>query len=272
MVDTTEAAPQHQGFAVRVGDFEGPLDLLLSLIAKHKLELTTLALHAVTDDFIAYINAQGDEWSLDEATEFLVVAATLLDLKASRLLPGDETEDEEDLALLEARDLLFSRLLQYRAYKEMSARFGEVLHGPQARFPRESGPGPELRDMLPEVELRLTPEDLAALAVRAMTPVPQPMVSVDHIHAAVVSVREQAALLVGRLQRRRSLTFRSMVADAPDRTHVVVRFLALLELFREGLVAFEQAAPMADLLIRWTGTDDAELDEAIDEFDGLVMT
>jgi segregation and condensation protein A len=256
-----------QGFAVRVGDFEGPLDLLLSLIAKRELELTALALHDVTDDFIHYIKAQGDDWDLDEATEFLLIAATLLDLKAARLLPGEEPEDEEDLALLEARDLLFARLLQYRAYKQVSALFEAVLHGPQQRYPRTAGLDPALQGLLPDVVLRITPQEFAALAVKACTPQPPPTVSVAHIHAVGVSVREQAELLLVRLRRRPETTFRALVADAPDRIHVVARFLAVLELYREALVAFEQAAPMAELIVRLTASDEAELDEQTGEFD-----
>lgn len=271
---TTVEAPATSGFAVRVGDFEGPLDLLLSLIAKHELELTALALHSVTDDFLAYIRGQGDEWDLSEATEFLVVAATLLDLKASRLLPGEETEDEEDLALLEARDLLFARLLQYRAYKRMSLHFEAILHGDQARRPRTAGLDPELQGLLPDVVLTVTPEELALLAVGAMTPTPPPTVSVAHVHAPAVSVREQATVLAAQLQRRGEASFTELVADAPDRLHVVARFLALLELFREALVAFEQPVPMTGLLIRWTGETAAEviLSQDFDEFDDAVAT
>ena len=266
---TTDEAPQKAGFAVRVGEFEGPLDLLLSLIAKHELELTALALHSVTDDFLAYIRGQGDDWDLGEATEFLVVAATLLDLKASRLLPGDEAEDEEDLALLEARDLLFARLLQYRAYKQMSHYFEEVLGGPQPRVPRTVGLDPQLQGLLPEVELTVTAEELALLAVRAMTPAPPPVVSVAHVHASAVTVREQAAILADRLQAAGQASFTQLIDDAPDRLHVVARFLAVLELFREALVAFDQPVPLTGLLIRWTGdpAGEVQLGEAFDEFD-----
>ena len=264
-------APQKRVFAVRIGDFEGPLDLLLSLIGKHELELTALALHEVTDDFIGYIKAQGDDWDLGEATEFLLVAATLLDLKASRLLPGEDEEDEEDLALLEARDLLFARLLQYRAYKQMSAQFDDLLNAPMVRQPRTAGLDPDLQGLLPEVVLSITPTDLAFLAVKALTPAPPATVSIAHLHAGKVSVREQASLLIGRLRRRPASTFRQLIADCPDRLHVVARFLAVLELYREGLVLFEQAAPMTELHVRWVGSDLVELDEQIDEFDDAEL-
>ncbi len=262
-----QEAPAKQVFAFRVADFEGPLDLLLSLIAKHELELTALALHRVTDDFVAYIARQGDEWDLGEATEFLVVAATLLDLKASRLLPTDEEPDEEDLALLEARDLLFSRLLQYRAYKQMSAVFEARLHGRQLRVPRTAGPDPDLHALLPELVWTLTVPELAALMIRAHDTPAEPEVSVEHIHSSGVSVRDQATLIAARLRRAPSTTFSHLIADQPDRLHVVARFLAVLELFRAGLVLFEQEAPMAELRVQWIGGDTREFDAAFDEFD-----
>ena len=126
-------------FEVHLGVFEGPFDLLLGLISKHKLDVTEVALSQVTDEFLAHIRAYGGEWDLGQATEFLVVAATLLDLKAARLLPSGEVEDEEDLALLEARDLLFARLLQYRAYKEAAAVLAGRLSDESRRFPRHVG-------------------------------------------------------------------------------------------------------------------------------------
>lgn len=253
-------------FSVAVGTFEGPFDLLLQLIAKHKLEVTELALHVVTDEFIAHLRAQGPEWDLDETTEFLVVAATLLDLKAARLLPSGEVEDEEDLALLEARDLLFARLLQYRAYKEVSAIFAERMAAAARRAPRTVGLEPHFADLLPEVVLGLGPEAFAALAARALAPRPEPEVSVSHLHVPLVSVREQAAIIVGRLRRVRTATFRSLVSDAATTMVVIGRFLALLELYREGSVSFEQVAPLGDLTIRWTGSDAGDVDVQ-DEYD-----
>jgi segregation and condensation protein A len=254
------------GFSVTVGSFEGPFDLLLQLISKHKLEVTELALHIVTDEFISYLRAQGPEWDLDETTEFLVVAATLLDLKAARLLPSGEVEDEEDLALLEARDLLFARLLQYRAYKEVSALFAERMARAGRQVPRTVGLEPHFADLLPEVVLGLGPDAFAALAAKALTPRVEPEVSVSHLHVPLVSVREQAAIIVGRLRRQRTATFRALVSDATTTMVVIGRFLALLELFREGSVSFEQVAPLGDLTIRWTGSDDGEID-VHDEYD-----
>ena len=267
-----EADPEDPSvFRVHLAEFQGPFDLLLSLIAKHKLDVTTLALSQVTDDFIAYIRAQGPDWDLDAASEFLLIAATLLDLKAARLLPSAEVEDEEDLALLEARDLLFARLLQYRAYKQVAARLAERYAFGSLRHPRSVPMEAEFRDLLPELVFALTPEQFAKLAVRAMTPKVVPQVSIAHIHQIQVSVREQAAIVVEKLRVLRTATFQTLVEDAPDTLHVVARFLALLELFRERAVGFDQDQEIAyaQLTVHWTGDDtgDVEVDGGFDEAD-----
>jgi segregation and condensation protein A len=260
------AAAETTRFSVRVGEFEGPFDLLLSLISKHKLEVTELALHTVTDEFISYIRAQGGSWDLDEASGFLVVAATLLDLKAARLLPSGEVEDEEDLALLEARDLLFARLLQYRAYKEVTALFVQRMATASRSFPRTVGLEPHFAAMLPDVLIGLGLDQFAAMAARALAPKPVEEVSTAHIHVQRVSVREQAGVIVDRLRRSGTMTFRALVADAESTLIVVGRFLALLELYREQVVVFEQLTPLGDLTVRWIGTGDGEI-AVTDEFD-----
>ena len=265
-VEMAEASPAGSAFSVSLDGFEGPFDLLLQLISKHKLEVTELALHVVTDEFIAHIRSQGSEWDLGEATEFLVVAATLLDLKAARLLPSGEVEDEEDLALLEARDLLFARLLQYRAYKEVSALFVDRMAHAARQVPRTVGLEPHFAQLLPEVILGLGPEAFAALAAKALTPKLDPEVGVSHLHVPLVSVREQAALLVGRLRRMRTATFRALIADCDTTMLVIGRFLALLELYRDAAVIFEQVTPLGDLTIRWIGSDDGAID-IDDEYD-----
>jgi segregation and condensation protein A len=256
------------GFRVDLGDlFEGPFELLLGLIAKHKLDVTEVALSKVTDEFIAHIKAMGPEWDLGQATEFLVVAATLLDLKAARLLPSGDVEDEEDLALLEARDLLFARLLQYRAYKQVAAVFAGRMAGESGRFARAVTLEPQFAGLLPEVLLGLGPQEFAALAVRAMTPRPAPTVGLEHLHAPRVSVQEQAAILVTSLRLTGTSSFRQLTADCVGTTVVVARFLALLELYREGAVAFDQVTPLGELTVRWTGTDEGQVG-VTDEFDG----
>ncbi len=244
------------GFEVHLDVFEGPFDLLLGLIAKHRLDITEVALAQVTDEFIAHIRAAEGAWDLGQASEFLVVAATLLDLKAARLLPAGEVEDQEDLELLEARDLLFARLLQYRAYKQVASDLGTRLTQEARHRPRAVTLEPQLAALLPELVWSLGPQQLAELAARVLAPRPAPVVDISHIHAPAVSVREQAAVLAGRLRRGGTVTFRSLVADAGSTLVVVARFLALLELFREAAVAFEQAAPLGELTVRWTGSDD----------------
>ncbi|WP_413231936.1 segregation and condensation protein A [Micromonospora rifamycinica] len=261
-------AGQGTGFTVRLANFTGPFDLLLQLISKHKLDVTEVALHTVTDEFIAYIRALGDQWDLDETSEFLLIAATLLDLKAARLLPSAEVEDEEDLALLEARDLLFARLLQYKAFKEAAAHIAELEAVGGRRYPRAVTLEPRYAEALPDLVLGIGPERLLKLAVRAMTPKPVPEVSIAHVHLVRVSVREHAAILAERLRRAGIATFALLCADCGITLEVVARFLALLELYREGLVAFVQEEALEELTVRWTGPADGGADLHVDEYAG----
>ncbi|MEU3227797.1 ScpA family protein [Streptomyces sp. NPDC006976] len=259
-------APEDGRFTVRLANFEGPFDLLLQLISKHKLDVTEVALSKVTDEFMAHIRAMGPDWDLDQTTEFLVVAATLLDLKAARLLPAAEVEDEADLALLEARDLLFARLLQYRAYKRVADIFSGRLEAEGRRFPRTVGLEPHHAELLPDVVISIGPEGFARLAVKAMQPRPRPQVYVDHIHAPLVSVREQAGIVVARVREAGEISFRALTEDAPDTLTVVARFLALLELYREKAVALDQDVALGELLVRWAGGAGAG-PTVTDEFD-----
>jgi segregation and condensation protein A len=245
------AAPAR--FTVRLTNFEGPFDLLLQLIAKHKLDVTEIALSKVTDEFIAHLRALGDELDLDQASEFLVVASTLLHLKAARLLPAAEVEDDDDLELLEARDLLFARLLQYKAYKQAARFLREREAHAARRFPRDAGLEPRFADLVPEVTLDLTPEQFAALAARALTPKAPEVVSVSHLHAPAVSVAEQLLVVRGHLMRSGTATFRALTADCGHTLEVVARFLALLELYRQQRVVFEQLVPLGELHVRWIG-------------------
>jgi segregation and condensation protein A len=249
-------APRGAGaFEVHLDVFEGPFDLLLGLISKHKLDITEVALSKVTDEFIAYIRQRSGGWDLDQVSYFLVVAATLLDLKAARLLPSGEVEDEEDLALLEARDLLFARLLQYRAYKEVAAVFAGRMAIAARRFPRRVPLEPRFAELLPEVLFAIGPQEFAALAARALTPKEPPTVSVDHIHAAFVSIREQAVLIAARLKGLGRASFRQLSSGATGNYEIVASFLALLELYREDAVSFEQVSPLGELYVTWTGGD-----------------
>jgi segregation and condensation protein A len=255
-------------FAVRLDNFEGPFDLLLSLIAKHRLDVTEVALSQVTDEFISFIKQAGPRWDLEQTSSFLLVAATLLDLKAARLLPQGDVEDEEDLALLEARDLLFARLMQYKAFKLVAGVLEDRIATEAKRSPRVVGLEERFATLLPDVLIGLGLEEFAALAARALEPKPVQELSLTHIHASTVSVREQAGLVVDRLRRHGTMTFRALSGDSPDTLTTVARFLALLELFREGVVSFDQVTPLGELTVRWTGGEDDV--EVSDEFDGTV--
>ena len=267
-------AGESAGFEVRLDNFEGPFDLLLSLISKHKLDITEVALATVTSEFIAHVKAAGTlenpaEWDLDQTSSFLLVAATLLDLKAARLVPQGDVEDEEDLALLEARDLLFARLLQYRAFKGIASVLAERLAGESKRHPRSVGLEERFANLLPEVLIGIGLDQFAALAAKALEPKPVLEVGLSHIHATRVSVREQAAIVVERLRRQGAMTFRALCGDSPDTMTTVARFLSLLELFREGAVGFDQVTPLGELTVRWTGGDDADVEDLVtDEFEG----
>ncbi|MEV4998934.1 segregation/condensation protein A [Streptomyces niveus] len=263
----SEPEPDDGRFTVRLANFEGPFDLLLQLISKHKMDVTEVALSKVTDEFMVHIRAMGPDWDLDQTTEFLVVAATLLDLKAARLLPSAEVEDEGDLALLEARDLLFARLLQYRAYKRIAEILSERLDSESRRYPRTVGLEPHHAALLPEVVISIGAEGFAKLAVKAMQPKPKPQVYIDHIHAPLVSVQEQAGIVVALLRAAREVSFATLAEDAPDTLTVVARFLALLELYREKAVALDQEEALGPLTVRWTGGDDDEAPRVTDEFD-----
>jgi segregation and condensation protein A len=256
------------GFSVTLGVFEGPFDLLLSLISKHQLDITDVALSQVTDDFIGYIKELGGD--LEQTTHFLLVASTLLDLKTARLLPQGDVEDEEDLALLEARDLLFARLMQYRAFKQVASLISVRLEEEQRRHARSVTLEPRFAELLPEVIVSIGPADLAMLAAATLEPKPVPVLSLAHLHAPRVSVREQAHLVVDRLRRQGSTTFRALAADA-DVVTTVARFLAVLELFREGVLSFDQATPLGDLHLRWTGTDEGDIDVG-EEFDRPALS
>jgi segregation and condensation protein A len=253
---SSSAQSQQTGFQVRLHNFEGPFDLLLQLIFAHRLDVTEVALHQVTDDFIAYTKAIGRQLELDETTAFLVVAATLLDLKAARLLPAGEVHDEDDLALLEVRDLLFARLLQYRAFKHVAVMFAELEAAALRSYPRSVALEQRYEDLLPEVMLGVDAESFAQIAATAFTPRPVPTVGTDHLHQVVVSVPEQVGNLMALLESRgigRWASFSELVADCGAPIEIVGRFLALLELYRARAVAFDQSEPLGVLQISWTG-------------------
>lgn len=261
------------GFSVHLANFDGPFDLLLQLISRHKMDVTEVSLSIVTDEFISFIRgleASGEGWELDQATEFLVVAATLLDLKAARLLPSGDVEDEEDLALLEARDLLFARLLQYRAFKEIAATFSERIAAADKSFARVVALDPALAALLPEVLIGVGAQRFAAIAERVLTPKVAPVVSIQHLHMALVSVAEESKMVVEALRHSKTLSFRKLISDADSTQVVVARFLALLDLYRQGVLRFDQVIAMGELQISWTGSLEGEV-EITDEFDIPVV-
>jgi segregation and condensation protein A len=241
-----------EGFRVSLGVFDGPFDLLLSLLSKHQLDITEVSLSRVTHEFIAYLNELDADEELEQASEFLVVAATLLDMKVAGLLPQGELVDAESVALLEARDLLFARLLQYRAFKEVSSWFADRLRAEDRRHTRAVRLDEKYRQAVPELVWSLSLEDFAALAILAMTPKEIPHVGLDHLHAPLVSIREQAAIVVTLLRDAGTLNFRELVAGATQPGVVVARFLSVLELYRHGALSFEQLEPLGELTLRWT--------------------
>jgi len=256
-------------FSVHLENFDGPFDLLLQLISRHKMDITEISLSLVTDEFISFIRSleqSGQGWRLDQATEFLVVAATLLDLKAARLLPSGEVDDEEDLALLEARDILFARLLQYRAFKEIAATFADRIALSDKSFVRVVALEASLSALLPEVLIGVGAARFAAIAERVLTPKSSPVVSVEHLHLPLVSVMEESKRVVEALRRSTSLSFRNLIADADTTLVIVARFLALLDLYRQGVLRFNQVIALGELQISWTGALEGEV-EVSDEFD-----
>ena len=269
----TEEVEIGAGFSVHLDNFDGPFDLLLQLISRHKMDITEVSLSMVTDEFIAFIRAlevSGEGWRLDQATEFLVIAATLLDLKAARLLPSGEVEDEEDLALLEARDILFARLLQYRAFKEIAATFALQIEAADKSFARVVALDPALSALLPEVLIGVGPARFAAIAERCLTPKAAPVVTIAHLHSSLVSVAEESKRVVEALRAGRTISFRHLISDADSTLVVVARFLALLDLYRQGVLRFDQVVALGELQISWTGTDSGEI-EVTDEFDIPVI-
>jgi segregation and condensation protein A len=249
---TGELESDATGFSVSLSNFSGPFDLLLSLIAKHELDITEVSLSRITDEFISYLRGLNSAEELDQASEFLVVAATLLDLKVAGLLPQGELVDAEDVALLEARDLLFARLLQYRAFKEAAQWFSGRLDEESTRHFRSVRLEEKYRRQTPELVWTLTADDFAALAALALAPRALPTVGLDHLHAPLVSIREQAAHVVALLRRGEPMTFRQLIAGADQRGVIIARFLAVLELYRGAFVGFEQLEPLGELTIHWS--------------------
>ena len=270
VLEGREASGTDQSFRVRLSNFDGPFDLLLSLIGKRELDITEVALSVVTDEFLTYVKELEGAAELDAASEFLVVAATLLDMKIVGLLPQGEFVDAEDVALLEARDLLFARLLQYRAFKEASGWFSEKFDAEASRHPRSVALEEKFIAQAPELQWTLSREDFQLLALLALAPREIPMVGLDHLHAPLVSIREQAAHVISLLRGHGPVSFRSLIAGVAERGVIVARFLAVLELYREAAITFQQVEPLGELTLQWTAQDfdDENLANLGDEWGG----
>jgi segregation and condensation protein A len=253
--ELVEVPEKSAGFAVSLSNFEGPFDLLLTLISKHEMNITEISLSKVTDEFISYLKQLDDAEELEQASEFLVIAATLLDLKIAGLLPKGEVVDAEDVALLEARDLLFARLLQYRAFKEVATWFNTALNLESSRIARDVRMEERFKNQQPELVWSLSKEEFSRLAEETMRPREIPMVGMTHLHASRVSIREQAGAVVELLRKKGSLTFFELIREVKDRAVVVARFLAVLELYRMNALVFEQDTPLGDLLLTWRDND-----------------
>lgn len=234
-------------YRVKVPAFEGPFDLLLHLISKRELDIYEVSLAEITHDYLAHLKAM-EELDLEVATEFLVVAATLIEIKASRLLPGPPADEEEALALSE-RDLLIARLLEYRAFKAASAQLAEMMAANAGFIPRAAGPGAEFAHLCPDLMARTSPEHLAALAAGALVPKPAPRVDTSHIAPIRASVAEAVDEVSEELARAPRLSFRDLARRCRSRIEVVVRFLAVLELVKRGEADVQQAGAFGEIVV-----------------------
>jgi len=244
-------------YVVRTEVFEGPFDLLLHLIARQRVDIWQVSLSRITEDYLAEVRRMR-QLNLEVATEFLVVAATLLELKAARLLPAPDADPDEAETALEERDLLFARLLQYRAYKQAAELFGERMAEQAAYLARRVGAEDVLKGLALDLLTGVEPAELARLAAGALTPSPQPEVRTSHIAPPKLSVAEAVADLAVRLRERGSSSFEELVGGTALPIEVVVGLLALLELYKRSLVEIEQTATFGAIAVRWTGGDATE--------------
>jgi segregation and condensation protein A len=267
---TRDAEASEGEFRVSLANFDGPFDLLLRLIGKRELDITDVALSAVTEEFLSYLDSLEGPAELDAASEFLVVAATLLDMKIVGLLPQGEFVDAEDVALLEARDLLFARLLQYRAFKEVSGWLAEHFVVEGLRHTRHVSLESQYVTSIPVLRWTLSAEDFQALALFALAPKEIPMLGLDHLHAPLVSIREQAAHVIAALKSGGPISFRTLIQGIDQRGVIVARFLAILELYRQSAITFHQLEPLGELTLQWVAQNfgDEQLANLGDEWGG----
>lgn len=243
-------------YQVQTPVFDGPFDLLLHLILREQVELYEVSLSTVVEAYLVELEKM-DHVDLDVATEFLLIAATLVELKARRLLPGDADVDlDDELALWEERDLLLARLLDCKTFKDASRVLAGLADVAARSWPRRAGPEDAFLDLTPDVMDGVTPEGLRAAFLRASAPRPEPRVDMDHLAPIGISVADAVAELVDELPRVGRIGFRALTASLVDRIEVVVRFLAVLELCKQGLVDLDQGERFGDITVTWTGHGD----------------
>lgn len=257
-------------YAVSTPVFEGPFDLLLHLILREQVDIHEVSLSHIVDAYLAEIERMQD-LDLEIATEFLLIASTLVELKARRLLPGREDVDlDDELALWEERDLLLARLLECKTFKDVSRVLQQLSDLADRAFPRVTGPDARFADLLPDLMEGVTPEKLLKAMIRAITPKVEPRIDLFHVAPVRASVADAVAELVSTLPGHRSITFRELTASHIERLEVVVRFLALLEMYKQGLVDLEQAERFGDIQVRWIGDESMAGSAAftIDDYEG----
>ena len=271
--DMVEEGISASRFSVDLEVYSGPFDALLSMIANKKLELTEVSLSAITEEFLVYVRRLDFTENMDEASAFLDVASILVEAKSAALLPSNASgeRDEQSMEALRERDLLFARLVQYRAYKEAAADFRARLAANSGRFPHPGVVDESVSAMLPELVWTLGAEELAALAAQVFVNAPVDEVSVHQLHVPLVDLQAQSKLVRARLRglgEGKSITFAELTADAKQSIEIVARFLAILAFFKQGVVQFKQSGPYAPLHVRWvSGVDDEMSDVAITEGD-----
>lgn len=257
-------------YEVQTPVFEGPFDLLLHLILREQVDLYEVSLSAIVDAYLAEVE-RFEHVNLDIATEFLLIAATLIELKTRRLLPGDDDLDlDDELALWEERDLLLSRLVECKTFKDAAIALQSLAGEASRSFPRVAGLEDRFLDLAPDLLEGITADELHRAYLRAITPRPVPHIDLEHVAPIRASVTDAVIELLDELPRAGRISFRDLTAALVERLEVVVRFLAILELFKQGLVDLEQQATFGSIEIIWLGRDGADLDDLapIDVYEG----
>ena len=261
------------GFQVNLEVYSGPFDALLGMIANNKLELTEVSLSSITEEFLAYVRGLDFTKNMDEASAFLDVASILVEAKSVAILPGGEENHEQSLEALRERDLLFARLIQYRAYKQAAGDFRARFAANSGRFPHPAYMDEGIQAMLPELVWTLTPAELAKLAAQVIANAPASEVSVHQLHVPLVDLRAQSVVVRDRLRKAlesgsQSMSFSELTQDCASRIEVVARFMAVLVFFKQGVLQYRQNGPFEELHLRWVaGVDDAMSDVNISEGD-----